>query len=474
MLNFSEFEKHYITAKGKFHDEWASHLPLFPFTTNLSNDFYDKNCNLLSTVGAYFRKLSGDADLSINSFEELRKYASSYLINEESMDEAAVHAFLDILRDVFYQDQTIHVTNSALLQYVPLIPREGKRYHAGHLKFAQYLFSMGAEDEAMLHARNHRDDLFTLTLRNVLQRANAQGKTGKSENAVRYIISSYIKKKFHEDYLWLMQQKEGDIIKYLPLMFHFYICISFIQTMTCVLEGKSLISQDRPAKLFMVLNSERVSMHHKAIGVWEQLMGPTKIQQLFGRVQALDILNCLLSENGESVGFEPEIRQKLEETPFEENRESLERLLQYYDEKKMATLNLRQDDFQKSYSDADCCVGSYDEFLEKLQNRCVKLTPQEFRARLIQRFNALFKMRLVQTRRGRTLPVLDNEMLIFIMLLATRGKRMKLQSAYNVIQEYGIHFNQNTKLAIEEYLLKMNLLERKSDSGEAKFVHIHI
>lgn len=478
-LNFTEFQNKYITGRGtpkeKFHDEWASHLSLFPFTTNNENDFYDKNCSLLSTAGAFFRKLCGDADLTINNFEELKNYARSYLIDQENMAEESADAYLDILRDVFYQEKAISVTNSSLLKYVPLIPREEKKYSNGHQKFAQYLCSLNGEKDAFAGEKRNREDLFTQTLREALQAAKQQGKGRKGDGGSRFMISRGIREKFHEDYSWLMQQKETDIVKYLPLLFHFYICISFIQTVSCVLNGGSLHSQESPAQFFMVLNSERVSMNHKAIGIWEQLMGHAQLEQLFGKVQALDILNCLLSGDGvDNVGLVPEILEKLEEFPFAETKDELEDVLRFYYEKKTGTLKGRNDDFYKKYVTDDFTVCSYHDFVAKLQRLCVKLTPKEYRKKVPARFNALFKMRFVQTRRGRTLPVLDNEMLIFLMILATRGKRTKLQSAYNEIQKYGIYFNQNTKLCIEEYLLKMNLLERKSDSGEAKFVHINI
>ena len=46
------------------------------------------------------------------------------------------------------------------------------------------------------------------------------------------------------------------------------------------------------------------------------------------------------------------------------------------------------------------------------------------------------------------------------------------EDLYEGFGKYGVAFDYDTKAAIENYLLKLNLLERKSDSGEAQYVKI--
>ena len=56
--------------------------------------------------------------------------------------------------------------------------------------------------------------------------------------------------------------------------------------------------------------------------------------------------------------------------------------------------------------------------------------------------------------------------------MITKSKRVKVEDMYKKFNEYGIIFNLGTKTAIESYLLKLNLLDRKSDSGEAQYVKV--
>lgn len=63
-------------------------------------------------------------------------------------------------------------------------------------------------------------------------------------------------------------------------------------------------------------------------------------------------------------------------------------------------------------------------------------------------------------------------MLTFLIALFTKSKKTKLEDLYKLFNNYGIYFNRGSRLAIEEYLLKLNLLDRKSDSGEAQYVTV--
>lgn len=69
--------------------------------------------------------------------------------------------------------------------------------------------------------------------------------------------------------------------------------------------------------------------------------------------------------------------------------------------------------------------------------------------------------------------VLDNDMLTFLIAMITREQRFKLKKLYQRFKEYGICFDLHTKQAIEAQLLKLNLLERRSDSGGGPICQNH-
>ena len=68
--------------------------------------------------------------------------------------------------------------------------------------------------------------------------------------------------------------------------------------------------------------------------------------------------------------------------------------------------------------------------------------------------------------------VLDEDILVFLIAMVTKEQRMKLDDMYNAFHDYGMYFDMNTRIAIESQLTKLNLLDKKSDSGEAQYVRV--
>jgi DNA phosphorothioation-dependent restriction protein DptG len=186
--------------------------------------------------------------------------------------------------------------------------------------------------------------------------------------------------------------------------------------------------------------------------------------------QALDIANAIL---GGKVGFYPEVLAKLSETPFEDNRKDLEFLLDKYKETEIKRL-ARRSTGKHAQTDMDTSVNSYKEFLRKLERLCVTLQSSDYEPRIRKKVVDIISCRFLKRGRGHYVLSLDKEMLIFLVALMTRevpkNKNMKLESVYKRFNSYGIHFNRGTRQKIEDYLLKLNILVRKSDSGEAQYV----
>ena len=193
-------------------------------------------------------------------------------------------------------------------------------------------------------------------------------------------------------------------------------------------------------------------------------------EKLFGRIQALDIINGLF---GKSIGFYNDVYNELQKIEFSDDVKSkLEEVLTAYQRDKRKQLSSRENANFPFPDEINTEVNSYGEFIEKLACLCTTLQSKEYESKMKIRINNIMKIRLLSTRRGREVLNLDDEMLFFLMAMISKGKRMRLEDLYAGFGNYGILFDFETKNAIESYLLKLNLLERKSDSGEAQYVTI--
>lgn len=486
-MHIDKFTKNFIVpAKAsegfvdneKFYDSLQTQISLLPFTSNTSSSNFDNKCSLRGITGEFFRKCS---EFDVNAVHDyavdVEDPVSQYL-SQNSMTPEKIKKFNDIMRDLMYDQNHFVPIDSTFLKYIPVdsIVKNNKlttsKYGDGQKKLADYIFSM-YNSVIKLEDSSSRNNLFSKSIKDALNSKVANLASNKSD----YYILPFVKMQFSRDIQWFLKKQDYVILKYIDLLLYFYACYSVVQTILKLDVRKFLKSLDQPEDLYYILNNESASKKRDVVTCgWSAKMSNQYVQKLFGRIQAIDILNLVLAEeDSEVIGLYPDILNKLNEKPFVEEKDKCEELLKKYKEKKLELINHRKTSKKIVASQlSDTEVNSYEEFLCKLETLCKQLISSEYEGKMLNRVNNLMKVRLLQTRQGRgsSVLVLDEDMLIFLIAMVTKEERCKLKDMYDKFKEYGIRFDLHTRQAIEEQLLKLNILERKSDSGEAQYVRI--
>lgn len=469
-IDLEAYNEHYHQG-GKFIDNWQEGIKLLPFNSNPASAF-DKKCGLHGTTGEFFRLWDNDGTKPIEDFEKSAvEPVKEYLVNQKQMPTTQVTEFVRMMRDIMFVNGNLNITDSAFIKYLPLVPnderismKDRKKYNDGQRKLANYLYSM-LSDEMQISGHSKTPNLFSKILQEALTPFCGFSDDLKERD---YIVLPYIKKSFEEDLCWMLEQEESVKVKYLHLLLHFYACYAVTQAIVRI-TAKDKQSEDEPAPFYFILNSERASVNHDAVvRGWSYQIPKSSLDKLYGKSQALDILNSILGSN---VGFYNNIRKVLYQTDFEDNRELCNKLLSKYQEEKREVFNRRSSE-SGSIEEIEIDVHSYDEFISTLEYLCTGLQSPSYISRMRKKVIDLLSVRFLQSRRGNFVLVLDNEMLTFLVALFTKSKKTKLENLYKLFNKYGIYFNRGSRLAIEEYLLKLNLLDRKSDSGEAQYVTV--
>ena len=469
-IDLEAYNEHYHQG-GKFIDNWQEGIKLLPFNSNPASA-YDKKCSLHGTTGEFFRLWDNDGTKPIEDFEKSAvEPVKEYLANQKQMPTTQVPEFVRMMRDIMFVNGNLNITDSAFIKYLPLVPnderismKDRKKYNDGQRKLANYLYSM-LSDEMQISGHSNTPNLFSKILQEALTPFCGFSDDSKERD---YIVLPYIKKSFEEDLCWMLEQEESVKVKYLHLLLHFYACYAVTQAIVRI-TAKDKQSVDEPAPFYFILNSERASVNHDAVvRGWSYQIPKSSLDKLYGKSQALDILNSVLGSN---VGFYNNIRKVLYQTDFEDNLELCNKLLSKYQEEKREVFNRRSSE-SGSIEEIEIDVHSYDEFISTLELLCTGLQSPSYISRMRKKVIDLLSVRFLQSRRGNFVLVLDNEMLTFLVALFTKSKKTKLENLYKLFNKYGIYFNRGSRLAIEEYLLKLNLLDRKSDSGEAQYVTV--
>lgn len=469
-INIDAFwENYYDKKKNKLVDNWQEGIRVLPFSSNPSSAV-DRGAGIEGPTGLFFRILGNEAVSEIEDPQSTERAVETYLSSQKKMSEQQVAIFIDIMKDILFINGSLNITDTSFLKYLPIVPNDESipkktrdKYKSGQTKLANLLCSL-CENEIDFSGHDNTN-IFTKVLKEALGSVNTGFGKGVKASEVYYALP-YVKKSFNEDLKWLMSLESSVIIRHIHLFLHFYICYELLQSIPKLTYKNRNTEKTEP--FYFILQSEKASASHDGVRNWKEKMPKGLLDKVFGHSQALDILNSVL---GRSVGFYKEIIDSLIQTPFEENRDACETLLNIYQKEKRNVFSNRSSE-SASIEEIDTSVSSYEDFVEKLERLCVGLQSPSYISRMRKKIIDVLSIRFLQLRRGNYVLVLDNEMLLFLIAMITKSERVKVEDMYKKFNEYGIIFNLGTKNAIESYLLKLNLLDRKSDSGEAQYVKV--
>ena len=453
---------------------------LLPFTLNpLSGCVYDGTCGLLGVAGEFYR-LKTQSDIEpIYSVSSSKELVAKELKSKYKMPDEDIERFIKVFEDVMFEDDSVNVIDPSFFAYVPMkffdkssreISKLNK-YRSGQPKIAQYYTSIA--EEFMDEMEKSQKDLFCDLVSICLQKDNDFKTEAETE---KYFVLPFIKHSFAKDLEWLLKQSNGVVVKYMPLMLYFYACYSLIQTLSFMNKKNWGESISNPKKVTYMLTSEKATHHADAVRKgWmsADVLPESFLNKMSSYAQALDILNLLFEDKQEYMTFQ-DILALFDAIDFEKDidaRSVCERVLSKYQHHKRELLKSRTTETGALPDEIDTTVLSGRQFVDKLLDLCVSLQSKDY-PRMKHAMYSLAYIKLLESRKEYKVLVLDEDMLLFLVAMMAKDERIRIDDLYRRFESFGICFSFQTKNAICDYLQKLNLLERKSDSGEAQYVRV--
>lgn len=461
------YEKEYFNANG-YIDHYNQCINLLPYTTNGVSGHFKKKYSFDGVLGSFFRLLSNDKSSEIRDWEtDVKKEVTNYL-REKNRDHKTDKLLEDIFQDILFSNESLNVINRSFYRYLPTSGDEVSQ--KGQQKIAQYLYSLLESKNIGQIDEKEKVNVFSSIIDGIF--CNGMPQTKK--NQTTYNVLSFVKKMFTQDLSWLWNHEDVVVNKYLETFFYFYTCYSLYQSISRLSLEVSLSDKykDSPYPLYYLIFGEVASGKRPAvISGWNGKISPL-VDNLFADHQTLDLMNCLC---GHKQGRQyNEFGVEFDELLSVENRTICLHLLNSYgihNFKKMSNRSSVKNISEFQEIKLDNIKSLRDVYLE-LNSICRKYVSGEYRKKMGAMLNEILQYNLLQNRRGNKVLVLNEEMLIFLLALVTKEKRCLLDEMYRRLSKYGILFDKNSKAAIENYLFKLNLLDRKSDSGDAQYVKI--
>lgn len=489
MIGFSEktFLKKYIKhkkdkktgiIKDKLEDNFQTgKLKLLPFTLNpISGSVYDGTCGLNGVAGEFYRIKTQSTVDPIYTPQDAEETLRKELNDKFKMPADDIERFIKVFNDVMFENETLNVIDLTFFSFVPMKyfgksyekDKRVNKYKSGQPKIADYYVSiaenMGVEFETK------EKDLFSAVVNECLQKDSIHARAERD----RYFILPFIKQQFSDDIKWLLKQNYNVIVKYLPLMLYFYASYSIMQTLMFMNKANWKCSTDKPCSITYMLSSERASEGQAAVKKgWaaQEHLPETFLNKMSAYAQALDILNSMFEDEEELMMFQ-DILKRFSKMDFTDEAKSIcEKVLNIYQNYKYDLLDDRDTEPHPIADKKMINIESYEEFVNLLLDRCMTYQSVDY-PRMKVALYSLVSIKIFEKRRDYSVLVLDEEMLLFLVAMMAKYDRIRIEDLYKRFNRYGIDFSFQTKNAISDYLLKLNLLERKSDSGEAQYVRV--
>lgn len=453
-------------------------VKLLPFTLNpLSGNLYDNTCGLLGVASEFYRLYTQSSVKPIESVDDTIAVLRIELKYQFKMADEDIDRFIDVFTDILFENNKLNVIDPEFFAFAPMsfFDKDSKdvkkyaKYRSGQPKIANYYLSMTDPGENVFG--NAPRDLFSQTVIDCLRKEDGISIPTPDD---KYLILPFIKASFAKDIKWLVNQNNSVVVKYLPLFLHFYACYSLIQTLAFMNKNNWNTPITKPLPIYYMLTSEKVTA--SADGVrkgWSasNLLADTFLDKMSSYAQALDILNLLFEDNEGLMTYQ-EIKDRFATMEWNDGAKAFcEYILNEYQTRKRTLLEDRGTETNALLPALDIDVNSYEEFMDTLLELCIKLQSKDY-PRMKHAMYCMADIRLLMRRREHKVLAFDEELLLFLIAMVTKDERVRLDELYRRFEAYGILFSFQTKNAISEYLLNLNLLERKSDSGEAQYVRI--
>lgn len=458
----------------------GNQIKLLPFKTNPSGDVFSEDFkSFQGIIGELFRILNSKSQV------ELGKLSGSFKLElKETILKTAIgkvdtehkEEFENMLTKIFFdEDHGLIKFNIRTLSYMNFINSNNAIKEISKFIYDIFLIDFNVEN---LFNEDANDE-------NILHQLIIQCLPELAEIDSKSKVTSYtnlfpeIKEKFLEDFAYLsgnntlLLKHIEDFFKY----YYFHYLNQFLLDLKDFGTGTSKIKPIYYTMDWETLSETRLSSH--SVG-WKQLNRYS--ESLFAHVNTLELLNYIMVDGKPVEDYKNivSLSKSFNAQEKENFQECINQLITFY------TNNITVFDTGKNWHDCERLMElglAKENFEDDISLSIYKLwfkikyqfenSPRSKPYSSYSKWYSQFGKVNYTKNRGRlgNTTILSQELLLFLtkVCIGTEDK-IRLKTLWDKFRDRGIVFDETTKLEITKLFEKINLIEKKSDSGDAQYV----
>lgn len=472
-------EKRYFKNKT-FSHVTGNQIKLLPFKTNPSGDTFSEDFkSFQGVVGELFRILNSKTQVEFDKNSGSFKLELKETILKAAIDKVATEhtdEFKNMLTKLFFdEDHGLIKFNIKTLSYMNFINSN----NAGK-EISKFLFDIYLNDfinDAVTNEDTSNENLLHQLIIQCLPELNDV--SSKTKITGYFNLFPEIKTQFEEDFIFL-KTNNSFLLKHVEDFFKYYYFHYLNQLILRFNNFSTGTANIKPVYYTMdweTLSETRLTSH--SIG-WKNLHRDS--ESIFAHINTLELLNYIYV-NGMPIGDYHNIvlvYHDLNPNEKEKFKDCLIELINFYSE------SITAFETGKNWEDCERLLNldrTYNiievQILKDIYRLWFKIKYQFENSSRKDPYKAYSKWyfqfgKVNYTKfRGRlgNTAVLSQEFLLFMTKICIgTEEKIRLKTLWDKFKDRGIVFDETTKLEITKLFEKINLIEKKSDSGDAQYV----
>ncbi len=456
-FNWKSTEKHGADSCRISHHQ-DLRFKLFPYVANGTTPIITD----MSEVIGDFIKDALNIKKSDTDFDTLiEKVYEEVDVREEDKEELA-----DIIQALFYHENELVADNIGLYAY------KGSSDNSSVVKMAKYLNDVFGIDQEVKNAireamKKYPYNALEKMITECLGTTTASSETGHTPY---FQIFEDASKKFKSDFCFMLKNDMSspeDLANLLSLYYFYY------TAQTCIaLDNFGNGSRTNQEKLYFALDWEKVSANRNCCkGGWKKLSD--NVAHIFSHAVTLELLNQIedtsvvydyikLSENVTSG--------RLDDSSVATEIQKIERMYteavgDYKGFSNIPVIDTDNSSGKKSESAVRHLFKCVD---AQFNNTNRKAASEKYVKKLLE----FYRSRWLKNRRkaGLVLNLTEQDVIFLTKISIQNRDRIRLNDLFHEFENRGIFLDNISKGFLQDFFTRLNLLDKKSDSGDAQYV----
>lgn len=440
-------------SKGKLYHKSGNRFKLFPFVTQPNSA---PVMELGPLIGSFLCRVEKKKPKEITASELVDK-----LKDDTEIQAGQEELFFETIRQLFFTvDGSVRPMNLQMIEQVVCTETSENR-------IAEYLADVLGDADLIRNSlsldkgKNNCNVLETL----VLSKLEFEDQSNIDEGVSYFRVVNSLKTYFEEDFAYILEDSKRlreYLVSLLELYFFSYTAQTSLQ-LNRFMDGE----RDNNIPLYFCLEWEKTSQSRLCFTEgWQKLQGA--IEKIFAHAITLEILNQT-NDGSELVDYIRLGEIVLSEEKDTEVSEQIDQLTALY--RASITDCVEMNELEKKPSPAGKTSSSLKYLFDSIRVQFENTGRIRAYGSYANKFESYCKRYLKSRGRSGLMLNLSEEDLIFITKLCIKDQeQMRLKDVFKGFERRGIFLDDISKEQATEYYEKLNLIEKKSDSGDAKYV----